>query len=78
MGRHDRDERFGRTLRELLLKDVRERVGDDSDEDSQGCEHVLQCGRIADQLTTAMWIGGAWGSAALVATRKRSPSGNVT
>jgi hypothetical protein len=26
-------------VRELLLKDVRERVGDDSDEDSQGCEH---------------------------------------
>ncbi len=41
MGRHDGDERFGRTLRELLLKDVRERVGDDSDEDSQDCEHQM-------------------------------------
>ena len=39
MGRHDGDERFSGTLRELLLKDVRERVDDDSDEDSQGCEH---------------------------------------
>ena len=40
MRRDDGDEWFSRTLRELLLEDVRERVGHDSDEDSQDCERI--------------------------------------
>ena len=36
--RDDGEERFGRALRELLLKDVRDRVGDDADDDREDGE----------------------------------------
>ena len=35
MRRDDGQERFGRALRELLLKDVGDRVGDDADDDRE-------------------------------------------
>jgi hypothetical protein len=38
--RDDGEKRFGRALRELLLKDVGDGVGDDADDDRQDGERI--------------------------------------
>ena len=46
MRRDNGQKRFGRALRELLLKDVRDRVGDDADddrEDGKRSDCLLDC-----------------------------------